>query len=136
MEIHLPPLRERKEDIPLLLDHFLTIYSKKYNRKGLKIQSSAIKKLINYSWPGNVRELSHMVERAVILAAENCITIEDFTLSKDVKQISITDFNLEIMEKRVIKEAVEAEDGNLSRTASLLGITRATLYRKLEKYGI
>lgn len=136
VEIHLPPLRERKEDIPLLLEHFLTIYSKKYNRKTIKITSSAIKKLMDYSWHGNVRELNHLVERAVILSTENKINIEDFTLTRNIQTRTISDFNLENMEKSVISEAINTEEGNLSRTASLLGITRATLYRKMEKYGI
>ncbi len=136
VEIHIPPLRERKEDIPLLLDHFLAVYSKKYSRGVLEIHPSAVKKLINYPWPGNVRELNHLVERAVILASDNCLGIQDFTLQNDKRQPDISDFNLERMERKIISEAIETEDRNLSRTASILGITRATLYRKMEKYGI
>jgi len=136
VEIPVPPLRDRQEDIPLLLDHFLSIYTKKYNRKGLKIHSSAIDKLKSYTWPGNVRELNHLVERAVILADEEIIRIDNFTLTHNEQTVQLSDFNLGKMEKEVIREALKAEDGNLSKTSSLLGITRATLYRKMEKYDL
>ena len=136
VEIAIPPLRERKEDIPLLLEHFLSIYTKKYNRKELRIHPSAIEKLKQYSWPGNVRELSHLVERAVILTDKDIIEINDFSLTKNEQAPCFSDFNLEKMEKNVIKEAILSEEGNLSKTSVLLGITRATLYRKMEKYDL
>lgn len=137
VEIEIPPLRERRDDIPLLLKHFLNIYMKKYNRRELTITPSCIKQLLNYAWPGNVRELNHLVERAVILSSGNSITIEDFTLSGiKSKEFQTSTYNLSEVEREIIKRAIESEDGNLTKSAQILGITRATLYRKIEKYGI
>lgn len=138
VEINLPPLRERKEDIPLLLDHFLEIYGKKYSREGLKIDKQSLKRLIDYPWPGNVRELNHLVERAVILSSNNVIDIEDFSLSdyRHSGELELSSYNLNKIEKEVIIKALDSEDGNLTKASKLLGITRATLYRKIEKYGL
>lgn len=134
VEIKLPALRDRKDDIPLLVNHFLSIYSKKNSKPNLKISDSTIDKLKKYSWPGNIRELSNLIERAVILSDGNLISNENIALTNTEVRSSVSDFNLESNEKNIIKLAIESENGNLSKAAKKLGITRATLYRKMEKY--
>ncbi|MBB6479669.1 sigma-54-dependent transcriptional regulator [Spirochaeta isovalerica] len=136
VEIPLPSLRERKEDIPELLDHFLQFFCRKYKRPDLKITPSLMERLTEFPWPGNVRELKHLVERAVILAAGSPLKAEDFSLRSGVSEKNISNFNLENREMSGIAEAIDASEGNLSRAAELLGISRATLYRKMEKYGL
>lgn len=140
VEIHLPPLREREEDIPLLADHFIHSYNNKY-RKGVKsISSSAIKKLQKYPWPGNIRELQHAIERAIIMSDNESLTPEDFFFlsQKPDAQINVDSdtFNLDDVEKNVIQRAVNKHNGNISKAAKELGLTRASLYRRLEKYGL
>ncbi len=137
VEIILPPLRERKVDIPLLLNHFLSIYCKKYNKDQVTISDSALLELKNYVWPGNVRELSNVVERAVILSSSSILKPEDFSISSNNDNLPINGcFNLDKMESKVIGEVIDRENGNLSRAAQILGITRATLYRKIKKYDL
>ena len=137
VEIQIPPLRERKEDIPVLIKHFLQVYGKKYKKENLKAGTSAIHKLQQYHWPGNVRELQHSVERAVILSERSQLIDRDCLLApvresgKPPQPVT-----LEEMEAKTIKESMQNHGGNMSRVARELGITRATLYRKLEKYGI
>ncbi len=140
VEIHLPPLRERVEDIPLLLDHFLSIYSRKYRHPGLRVGPATFKKLEKYSWPGNVRELQHAVERAVIMADGTVLQPSDFFLTaavlKSGEGVIIDQYKLDDVEKTVIRKALSKHNGNISKTARELGLTRAALYRRLEKHGL
>ncbi|MCI0692032.1 sigma-54 dependent transcriptional regulator [candidate division KSB1 bacterium] len=139
VEIHLPPLRERVEDIPLLVDHFLAIYAKKYQKPVKPVSPAALKKLEKFSWPGNVRELQHAVERAVIMSESPALQPPDFLFTApETKEDSLVfeDYNLEDVEKVVIQKALSKHGGNISHAAKELGLTRAALYRRLEKYGL
>jgi len=139
VEINLPPLRERLEDIPLLVDHFLTIYAKKYQKPVKRLSSVTLKKLEKFSWPGNVRELQHAVERAVIMSDASVLQPADFFFAApEVKEDALVfeDYNLEDVEKVVIQKALSKHGGNISHAAKELGLTRAALYRRLEKYGL
>ncbi len=137
VEIHVPALQERNEDIPLLARHYLKIFSRKYNKKGLKIEPSLLKKMTSYAWPGNVRELQHAIEKAVILSEGNLIDDPSLYLQKGKTSSGADEpVTLEDMEKIMIERSVENNKGNLSKVAGELGITRATLYRKMEKFGI
>ena len=137
VEITLPPLRERKTDIPLLLDHFLEIYTQKYQSMPLKVSKSHIERMQAYRWPGNVRELQHVIERAVIMGdPEILIPINREDPFEEKSSAAPTSVNLEDMEKEAIKRAIEKHQGNISKAAKELGLGRTTLYRKLEKYGL
>ncbi len=140
VEINLPPLRERLEDIPLLVDHFLEMYCKKYKMPSKRLQASTLKRLEKHHWPGNIRELQHAVERAVIMSDSNLLQPGDFFLSphteKNEGTLSDTPHNLETTEKMLIRKVVDKHGGNISKAAKELGITRASLYRRLEKYEI
>jgi len=139
IEIKLPPLRERAEDIPLLAEHFLKQYRTKYKKGIAGIMDQAIDHLKEYHWPGNIRELEHAVERAVIMTDEKQLQKGDFLLTsvsgKD-HQLPVAGLNLEEVEKTVIRKAMEKHSGNISHAADELGLTRASLYRRLEKYGL
>ena len=136
VEIKLPPLRERKEDIPLLVNHYLDEFSKRYN-KGVSIGGSLMHQLSGYSWPGNIRELQHSVERAVILSRSSELQPEDFQLMQvDSKEPEIKTLNLSDVERDVIRHALKKYNGNLTRASEELGIGRTTLYRKIEEYGL
>jgi two-component system response regulator HydG len=137
IQIEIPPLRYRTEDIILLTEHFLKLYGKKYEKSYLKISVTAIEKLKQYEWPGNVRELQHMIENAVIMADESVIKPEDLHFTTRIssgKPLSDNSLNLSNVEKLTIKEALFKHKGNINRTAKELGITRKTLYSKIEKY--
>jgi DNA-binding NtrC family response regulator len=139
VEIHLPPLRERVEDIPLLVDHFLAIYAKKYQKPAKPVSPATLKKLEKFSWPGNVRELQHAVERAVIMSESPALQPSDFLFTApEAKEDGLVfeDYNLEDVEKVVIQKALSKHGGNISHAAKELGLTRAALYRRLEKYGL
>lgn len=137
VEIHIPPLRERGNDIQLLADHFLKTYVRKYGKDIRKIEREARTKLQKYTWPGNVRELQHAIERAVVLCNGDTLYAEDFLLyappARETRQETL---NLEELERHAIEKAVQLSGGNMSRAAKLLGITRYALYRKLEKLGL
>lgn len=134
--IELPPLRKRKDDIPLLLDFYLDIYKQKYKKPDLQISSKALNRLQNYSWPGNIRELKHSIERATILCETSTLQITDFYIDTETKNIedSINNFNLEKNEKDLIVRAINNANGNYTKAAEILGISRRTLYNKIEKY--
>lgn len=133
--IHIPPLRERAEDIPLLAEFYLGIYKKKYNKNDLEINLSAMRKLKMFNWPGNVRELQHAIERAVILSEARQLMPNDFLLSlKNENNFSTEYYNLEKIEKIVIQEVLNNNNGNISNTAKELGLTRTSLYRRISKY--
>jgi len=138
VEIRVPPLRERLKDIPLLTDFFLSVYSKKYKKKGFKVLQSTINKLMKHNWPGNIREFQHTVERAVILSEGKTLHFTDFT--SDINAIQTLEpkdtFNLEEVEKRFILKAIKKNNGNITHAAKDLGITRTALYRRLEKHGL
>ena len=139
VEIHLPPLRERTGDIPLLVDHFLKIYSKKYKKNIKGISSNAIKTLNQYHWPGNVRELQHAIERAIIMSDGTQLEGEDFLLSapnKKFGELDLDTYNLEDIEKSIINKVLKQHQGNITQAASDLGLTRTSLYRRMEKYDI
>ncbi len=139
VEIHLPPLRERTGDIPLLVDHFLKIYSKKYKKNVKGISANAIKTLNQYHWPGNVRELQHAIERAIIMSDGTQLEGEDFLLSapnKKFGELELDTYNLEDIEKSIINKVLKQHQGNITQAASDLGLTRTSLYRRMEKYDI
>lgn len=139
VEINIPPLRERTEDIELLANHFLKIYSKKYKKSINGISSAAIKKLNHYSWPGNVRELQHAIERAVIMTDLNTLDPEDFILTSQAKKTGIAEvdtYNLEEIEKSIIIKVLKQNQGNITQASKDLGLTRTSLYRRMEKYKI
>ncbi|MGD9312143.1 MAG: helix-turn-helix domain-containing protein, partial [Desulfobacterales bacterium] len=139
VEIQLPPLRDRQEDIPLLVNHFLGKFSNKY-QKGIKgVSTAALKKLERYHWPGNIRELIHTLERAVILAETHMLQPTDFLfpkMEKEVEGVVLDNYNLEAVEKAVIRKALKKHAGNVSHAAKELGLTRTSLYRRMEKYGL
>ena len=139
VEIHLPSLRERQDDIPLLTDHFLKMYAGKYRKSIKRIAASTIKKLKSYHWPGNIRELQHAIERAVIMSDNEVLNPEDFFLTQEESnnsEIAFDSFNLEEVEKVTIQKAIKKYSGNISKAAKELGLTRASLYRRLEKHEI
>jgi len=140
VEIHLPPLRDRTGDVPLLSEHFLKIYSKKYRKPIRNIQSSALKKLNQYQWPGNVRELQHAIERAVIMCEGSSLGSEDFILSAERKNsgggFDMDSYNLDEIEKTIINKVMKQNQGNVTQAASQLGLTRTSLYRRMEKHGL
>lgn len=137
IELHIPPLRDRKGDIELLANHFLDRYKKKYKKDIKNISTSAIKKLNEYPWPGNVRELQHAIERAVILSSGFTLSPDDFILKPATahrhKEMNL---NLEHLEMNAIEIALKKSEGNMNQAAEMLGISRFTLYRKIEKYGL
>lgn len=138
IEIHIPPLRERGNDIILLADHFLDRYTRKYKKEIHGLTREAKNKLLKYAWPGNVRELQHTIERAVILGDSSMLKPENFlfhTTSKQKKEEEVI-LNLEQLERQAIEKALRISNGNISRAAEYLGITRFALYRKLEKLGL
>ena len=136
IQIEVPPLRERGNDVMVLADFFLKKYSSKYNKPNLKINQQAQDKLQGYSWPGNIRELQHTIEKAVILSDNHVLKPEDFFMRPVVSGKNITpEMTLEEMERRMINLAIEKSNGNLSAAAEQLGITRQTLYNKIKKSG-
>jgi two-component system response regulator HydG len=137
IEIHVPPLRERKGDIILLAQHFIRLYCKKYRKQFMKISADAVKKLDDHLWPGNVRELQHIIERAVIMSDARILKPSDFLLkSNDKKNQSAEVMNLKELNASTVQKVLEKNRGNISRAAKELGLTRAALYRRIEKYGI
>ncbi len=138
IEITIPPLRERGNDVTLLARHFLQHYSRKYKKEIEGFSGEAQQLLKQYHWPGNVRELQHVIERAVILSEAGELQYDDFMLRLPVSasQDKEGKFNLEELEKSTIQEVLRHCSGNMTQAAGLLGITRTSLYRRLEKYGL
>jgi two-component system, NtrC family, response regulator HydG len=139
VEIVLPPLREREDDIVLLADYYLDMFSLQYGRQGIKLSADAIRKLREYHWPGNIRELAHTIERAVILCKKGIITSDDFmfrTKSASAMVIEEPMIRVEEYEKKAISSAMTKYNGNLSKAAEEIGIARSTLYRKIARFGI
>jgi len=139
VEINIPPLRNRIDDIEPLAAHFLGIYGRKYRKEIARISGAGLEKLKRYDWPGNVRELQHSVERAVIMSGGKILQPEDFLLPRPEENengLTMDCLNLEEMEKVVIRRALERFGGNISLAARQLGLSRAALYRRLERYGL
>lgn len=135
IEIHIPPLREREEDILLLAEHFMQIFARKYKKSPKGFSKEARQKLMMYSWPGNVRELQHAIERAVILSHTPLLKADDFILTPqpEKRMEENESLNLHELEQNAIERAIRRCNGNLTQAAELLGISRYALYRKLEK---
>ena len=143
VEITIPPLRERIDDILPIARHYAAVYSRKYGGEPRRFSAAAEKALLEYSWPGNVRALRHAVERAVILADEPVLTPSDLQLDQPAPppgggsvSIAPTILNLDELERQTIQKALRKHGFNISRAASELGLTRASLYRRMEKHGI
>jgi len=140
VEIQLPSLRERIEDIEPLVEYYLEVYSKKYKISNKRITSGTLKRLEKHDWPGNIRELQHAVERAVILSESNILEPHDFFMEeggdKTNNEFAPDNMNLGEVEKILIRKVIDKHGGNISRAAKELGLTRASLYRRIEKHGI
>jgi DNA-binding NtrC family response regulator len=138
VQLEIPPLRERDDDITGLAMHFLQLYTQKYDKPGLKFTSSSLDLIRNYDWPGNVRELKHTVEKAVILSDSNIIDPELLGLQERDRPVPDIQHprSMEEYEKEIISGVMKKHSGNISRVASELKFTRQTLYRKIQKYGI
>jgi len=145
VELHLPALRERGEDIPLLAESFLERFGKRYQRAGMRFSPSAMNALSAYAWPGNVRELSHAIERAVLMAASDVLDASSLNLDSGAVAVGAgamampsgnRQVTVEESEKQLVRQALEKTAGNIQRAAALLGLSRPALYRRMEKYGI
>jgi DNA-binding NtrC family response regulator len=137
IEIHLPPLRERRGDIPFLAEHFLRRHSQRYRKNLAGYEPAAMQAVIDHQWPGNVRELDHAIERAVLLAAGEQLRVGDFALrSAREAPARLEDMSLEDVERFFIQKALARYDGNISRAASALDLSRSAFYRRLQKYGL
>jgi DNA-binding NtrC family response regulator len=137
VEIHVPPLRERREDIPALAAHFLKRYASRYRRDINGLDASAIQAMAQYAWPGNVRELEHTLERAVLMCRGREIQASDLGLSLQRPQSpNLEELSLEAVEALLIRKALARFQGNVSQAADALGLSRGALYRRMEKYGL
>jgi DNA-binding NtrC family response regulator len=137
VEIHLPPLRDRREDIPLLAAHFLNRYATRYRKQMEGMDSAALQVMLQHPWPGNVRELDHTIERAVLMAQGMKIEASDLGLNQvRVSTQALEDMSLEAVESILIRKALTRCNGNVSQAAEALGLSRGALYRRMEKYGI
>jgi len=137
VEIKLPPLRDRRADIPLLGAHFLEAHAQKYRREFEGFDRSAMQAMLAHRWPGNVRELQHVIERAVLMSAGDKIRVEDLGLeTRQSASSSLEEMSLEDAERTLIQSALARHDGNVSRAAESLGLSRSALYRRLNRYGL
>ena len=137
IEIALPPLRSRREDIPELSHHFLRQHAKRYRKNLTGFEPAAAQALLNHPWPGNIRELDHAIERGVLMAQGSTIRLSELGLRLDRDQTSrIEDMSLEEVEGFLIKKAMARFDGNVSQAAKALGLSRSALYRRLQRYGL
>ncbi len=134
-ELYIPPLRDRTTDIALLLDHFLDHFRQQHGRPNLRVSDEARAKLLAYHWPGNVRQLRNVIDSAVVLAGDPQIEIDDLGL-RDSGTSELESLRIDYWERKLINEAIKRVDGNVPEAAKLLGLSRATLYRKIEEYGI
>ena len=136
IEIHLPPQRERREDIPLLAAHFLKTHAARYRKPAAGFDSAATKMMQENPWQGNVRELNHVVERAVLMSTGNLIRAQDLAVRTAPLPGKLEEMSLEEVECLLIKKAVQKHNGNVSHAAKALGLSRSALYRRLERYGL
>jgi DNA-binding NtrC family response regulator len=137
VEIRLPPLRERREDIPLLAHHFLNIYARRYRKPLTTFSEGATASLLNYEWPGNVRELDHAVERAVLMARGEQVEAADLNLQPGREaERGLEEMSLDEVECFLIRKTLARFDGNVGQAAEALGLSRSALYRRLQRYGL
>ena len=137
VELHIPPLRERREDIPLLASHFLKIYAERYRKPVSGFEPAAMQRMLEHPWPGNVRELDHSIERSVLMSTGEQILASDLGLESDrAGSAKIEEMSLEEVEYLLIKKALARHSGNISHAAEALGLSRSALYRRMEKYGL
>ena len=139
VEIRLPPLRDRGDDIPVLAEHFLRLHRERYRRPLLGFTPEALEALRHHLWPGNVRELDHVIERAVLMSTGNVVTAFDLALeaTPDARlSAQLEEMSLEDAERLLIKKALARFEGNANRAAEALGLSRSALYRRLQKYGL
>ncbi|MFA5819942.1 MAG: sigma-54 dependent transcriptional regulator [Bacteroidales bacterium] len=134
--IEVPPLRDRVDDIPILANYFLRVHGERYGKGALKINTHALEKLANHNWPGNVRELQHSIEKAVIMSDSPVLKPSDFVFSSTPRSVIHNEISLEEMEKKMILDSLKRFNNNMSIVAGKLGITRQTLYNKINKYGL
>ncbi len=138
VEISIPSLRERGEDIIILAEHFLQLYRKKYFKESLTFHQDTLRKMMDYPWPGNIRELRHSVERAIILSENSKLMPTDFNLqsNRSSEENELKTLNLDEMESILVRKALVKHQGNISKAAEELGLTRPALYRRMDKYGL
>jgi DNA-binding NtrC family response regulator len=139
VEIHLPPLRDRRDDIPALAEHFLRQHSERYRRGAMSFTPQALEALRAHAWPGNVRELDHVVERALLMSSSDFVTAFDLALqaTPDARlSARLEEMSLEEAERLLITKALARFEGNANRAAEALGLSRSALYRRLQKYGL
>jgi transcriptional regulator with PAS, ATPase and Fis domain len=144
IRLELPPLRERSEDIPLLVEHFIDKFSDQAKRKVTGIEDDALQALMSYRWPGNVRELEHTIERAILMGSESTIGLADLPRSvvaaahndASLEKALAKGYTLEQLEREYIKRVMESTKGNKTEAARILGVDRTTLYRKLDEYKV
>ncbi len=138
VEIRLPPLRDRPEDIPLLANHFLGRFAQKYRKPLVGLDGAATTTLLRHGWPGNVRELAHVVERAVLMADGETVKADHLGINEGTSTTTVTldEMSLDDLEKVFVQKAMRRYDGNVSQAAQALGLSRSALYRRLEKHGL
>jgi DNA-binding NtrC family response regulator len=137
IEIHLPPLRERREDVPALATHFLRMHAQRYRKNLAGFDSAAMQVLLEHTWPGNVRELDHAVERAILMAGKTTVGAADLGLHpRSESSGRLEDMSLEEVESFLIRKTLSRYDNNVSQAASALGLSRSALYRRIQRYGI
>jgi len=137
IEIHLPPLRERREDISALASHFLSVHARRYRKNLQGFDQPAMQALLDNPWQGNVRELNHVVERAVLMSQDHMIRPADLALRSGPQgSMRLDDMSLEEVEAFLIKKALARYNGNVSHAANALGLSRSALYRRLQRYGL
>jgi DNA-binding NtrC family response regulator len=138
VEIHLPALRDRREDIPLLAAHFLHRNRERYRKQVTGYTPGAMELMLQYGWPGNVRELEHTVERALLLCRGELIEPANLSVGQSTRSnaTSLDSLSIDEMQSQLIRKVLRRFDGNISQAASVLGLSRAALYRRIEKYGL
>jgi DNA-binding NtrC family response regulator len=137
IEIHLPPLRDRREDIPPLATHFLRRHAQRYKKSVTGFDAGAMQSLLEHSWPGNIRELDHAIERAVLLAQGDVVRAGDLALRTGAPAATrLEEMTLEEVERLLIQKALARYDGNVSQAAKALGLSRSALYRRLATHGL
>lgn len=138
VEINLPPLRERQDDISILAKFFLNKYSRKYHKPKVDISKKGLKNLQQFTWPGNIRELQHAIERAVILSDGSTISLDNYNISDPDynEKIKMDNYNLENLEKWAVQNCLKKYGGNVTKAAKELGLTRGAMYRRISKYGL
>jgi DNA-binding NtrC family response regulator len=139
IEIHLPPLRDRREDIPTLANHFLSLHAKRYRKHLTGFDNSAMQALLAHPWPGNVRELDHAIERGALMAQKNQVGVADLGLGSAGASLSsarLEDMSMEDVESFLIRKALTRYANNVSQAANALGLSRSALYRRMQRYGI